>query len=376
MMGRCLAWFAAALAVLGAASARGPDRSRSCSTFVLERGAALLVGHNLDEYVAVPGLIVANARGLAKENVTFADILSASRTGSVPRLKWVSRFGSVTYNVFGREFPDGGLNEAGLYVGEMTLAETVWPANSTAALLNHNQWIQYLLDNFATVDEALASLDRALPEGNCKWHFLLADRKGGAAVIEFIKGEPVVYAAKNLPYKILCNDPYDAELKDLANYEGFGGAKKPAPQYEREDPRFRWAAVKLRDYRETQPAAKYAFAVLDRLNMGNRKWAVVCDLAQGRLYVRTSLAPKVRWIDLAALDFACAKPVRALDIHQDLEGDLAGHFAPLTAAWNQEAIEKAWAEIDMGAVGNLHFKPRIVRGLAAASAAFYCQEGR
>ncbi len=362
------------VAGLLAGGAFGPARTHSCSTFVLSRGDTLLVGHNLDEYVEVPGLIVVNPRGLAKENVTFEEIRSSRRSESAPRLSWVSRYGSVTYNVFGREFPDGGMNEAGLYAGEMTLMGTVWPDAPHLPRMYHHQWIQYLLDNFATVDEALASLSKALPEGHCRWHFFLADRGGRAAVVEFLKGKPVVYEGKTLPYKILCNDPYAAELLDLPNYEGFGGTKKPEPRYEREDPRFRWAAVMLRDYEEAAPAVEYAFAVLKRLDVGNNKWAVVCDIPNARMYVRTSLATKARWVDFAALDFACSKPSLALDINRDLAGDVAGEFTVLTEAWNKDAIGKAWAEIDVGAAGNLFFKPRMVSGLGAASAAFTCTE--
>lgn len=361
-------------AVLFAWGFLAPAGTQSCSTFVVSHGSALLVGHNLDDYIKVPGLIVVNPRGLSKENVTFDDIKSCSRSKSAPRLSWVSRYGSVTYNVFGREFPDGGMNEAGLYVGEMTLIGTVWPEDPGVPRMYHHQWIQYLLDNFATVDEAVASLSKVLPEGHCKWHFFLADKGGRAAVVEFLNGKPIVYKGKALPYKILCNDPYDGELKDLANYEGFGGTKKPEPHYELEDPRFRWAAVMLRDFDEAVPAVDYTFTVLDRLNLGNRKWAVVCDIPNARMYVRTSLATKVRWVDFAALDFACSKPPRALDINRDLAGDVAKEFTVLTEAWNKDAISKAWAEIDAGTMGNLFFKPQMVRGLGTAITAFSCTE--
>jgi len=328
----------------------------------------------LDDYIKVPGLIVVNPRGLSKENVTFEDIKSSSRSKSAPRLSWVSRYGSVTYNVFGREFPNGGMNEAGLYVGEMTLNGTIWPVDQTLPRMYHHQWIQYLLDNFATVDEAVASLSKALPEGHCQWHFFLADKGGRAAVVEFLKGKTVVHEGKALPYKILCNDPYEAELKDLLNYEGFGGTKKPEPLYEREDPRFRWAAVMLRNYDEEAPALDYAFAILKRLDMGNNKWAVVYDIPNARMYVRTSLATKVRWVDFAPLDFACSNPPRALDINRDLAGDVGKELTVLTEAWNKDAIGRAWAEIDAGAMGNLFFKPRMVRGLGTAITGFSCAE--
>ncbi len=264
----------------------------TCSTFVLPHESSALVGHNLDDYTDVSGLIIVNARGVTKENVTLQDIQSLGLTRSAPRLSWTSRYGSVTYSVFGREFPDGGLNEAGLYVGEMTLMATKWPDDSPLPRMYHHQWIQYLLDSCATVDEVLASLTVALPEGHCRWHFLVADRSGRAAVIEFLEGEPVVYAGESLPYSIACNDPYQAELDDIRNYDGFGGTRDPAPHYELEDPRFRWAAVMLSDYDGSAQPADYAFSVLDRLDLGNRKWAIVCDVSELRMYVQDRAIPE------------------------------------------------------------------------------------
>ncbi len=369
-------WFRWALAggVLLALTVSAGERQsdRTCATFVLARDGARVVGHNLDEATPVPGLVVVNPRGLAKENRTFGDIKAGRPLGSAPRIRWISRYGSLTYNVFGREFPDGGLNEAGLYVGEMTLMATRWPVGGKLPRLYHHQWIQFLLDNCATVDEALASLERALPEGHCRWHFLLADKSGNAAVVEFLPDQVAIYRGATLPYPILCNDAYAAELKDVVNYAGFGGTKDPAPRYPREDPRFRWAAVMLRSADGQASAVDQAFAVLKRMDLGTTRWSVACDLSKARMYFRTSVTPAIRWMDLSACDFSCTKTPRALDIHAQGAGDVSGAFTPLTDARHAAAVAAAWKEINAGAVGNLVFKPFMVRGLSAAPAAFAC----
>ncbi len=256
----------------------------------------------------LPGLIIVNPRGIAKRNVMFRDLVWPFRLKPTPRLRWTSRYGSVTYNVFGREFTDGGLNEAGLYVGERTLLSTAWPRDSHLPRTYHCQWIQYLLDSFATVEDAVASLSCVLPEGHCRWHFFLCDRTGDAAAVEFLQGVPVVRRRDTLPYTILCNDPYDAELRDLRSYAGFGGTKDPEPHYEEEDPRFRWAAMMLRDFDGGVPSVDYALAVLDRLALGTTRWMIVYDIANSRVHVRTSLAPRHHWLDLPALDFAESPP--------------------------------------------------------------------
>jgi len=350
-----------------------PPDPRACSTFLLSRESTLLVGHNLDDDIKVPGLVVVNPRGLAKENVSFDDLNSfGGRSDSAPRIRWTSRYGSVTYNVFGREFPDGGMNEAGLYMGEMTLMSTEWPETESVPRAYHHQWTQYMLDNYATVPEALAAVPKLLPGGHCRWHYFLSDKQGNAAVIEFLKGRPIVYTGDTLPYPILCNDPYDLELKDLRNYAGFGGTKKPEPKYEREDPRFRWAALMLQGDTSSAPTVDDAFSILRRLNMGNNKWAVVLDVPGGRIYFRTSTAPKTRWADFAAFDFSCTATPSALDIQRELEGDVSKLFTPLTPDANRDFVKKAWAEIDAGFFGNMFFKPRMIKRLGAAAAAVQC----
>jgi hypothetical protein len=338
---------------------------------VLAHESALVVGHNLDEGIEVPGLIVANPRGLSKRNVRFMDLMVwPIRSGRTRRLNWVSRYGSLTYNVFGHEFPDGGMNEAGLYVGEMTLLSTMWPSDRSVPRMYHHQWIQYLLDSFSTVREALASLSDALPEGHCRWHFFLADKGGDAAVVEFLGGKPVVHSGELLPHRILCNDPYEAELSDINDYAGFGGTKDPQPRYEKEDPRFRWAAAMVRNYTGQASPVDYAFTVLDRLNLGTRKWSIVCDIPNGRMHVRTSLAPTPRWVEMKGMDLACSSHALALDIHSDLEGDVTDQLRGLSPGENRDAVAGAWAGINLGLLGNLLFKPRLIHGLASAARSF------
>jgi len=371
-------WFGILMAALllgGLAGPGGdlPREGRSCATFVMEREGAFWVGHNLDESAPVPGLVIANRRGLAKSSVPYGQLKPLGSAGDAPRIRWTSRYASLTTNVFGREFPDGGFNEAGLYVGEMTLMKTEWPRDGAQARLYHHQWIQYLLDNYATVEEALASFEEALPEGHCKWHFLLADRGGDAAVVEFLKGEPVIYRGTTLPYPILCNDPYQPEVDEIKMFAGFGGTKDPVVRHDPEDPRFRWAAVMLQTDEAPLAVPDRAFAVLRRLDLGTTRWSVVCDLAGGRMYFRTDQAPRVRWADLAVLDGACTSTPPALDIHQDFEGDASRHFASLSPEANREAVQRAWKALDAGLLGNIFFKPAMARGIARAAEGMECE---
>src|SRR4249920_2118004 len=90
----------------------------SCTTFFINRNGQLIFGRNYD-WVAGQGMVNTNLRGLAKTSLTTPDGKTIS---------WVSKFGSLTFNQYGKEFPTGGMNEKGLVVELMWLDETKYPA--------------------------------------------------------------------------------------------------------------------------------------------------------------------------------------------------------------------------------------------------------
>ena len=337
--------------------------SRSCATVVLQRGEVLVVGHNLDDNIDTPGLVAVNPRRVTKQNTSWNDLKSVwGRSAVEPRVRWSSRFGSITYNTLGRDFIDGGMNEAGLYVGEMTLRGTVWPQPGSRPAIYHHQWMQYLLDNFATVDEVVAKLAKVTVGGHCQWHFLAADRSGAAAVIEFVDGRAVVAKGAELPVPVLCNRAYAKELELLKAYAGAKDQGRPLTKDCQQDNRFLRAATMLRDYAPSGqgpgPAAvDYMFAILEQLECGNNKWQVVYDVRNLRMYFRTAQAHHVRFVDFSAFDLSGASPIQVLDINRDLEGNVAGDFAPWNDQLNQDFIRQTLAQWDMGFLGNLAFKP-------------------
>lgn len=363
--------FARFLAMAGVhlAAATCVSAETSCATFLLTGSGRVLVGHNLDDSIETPGLIVVNPRGLAKRGASYRDLFPfAPGSKHDPRLEWVSRYGSVTYNVFGREFPDGGMNEAGLYVGEMTLRGTRYPTGSALTRIYHGSWIQYLLDSFATVPEVLEDLDRVVPEGHCQWHFFIADREGRAAVIEFLDGVTVVHTGDALPWKLLTNSTYGDGLALLAEFKGFGGSRELAPTPDcRPDLRFVTAAGMIRDIHSGTPGptVEGAFSVLRAMWCGVNRFSLVFDPQAMRMYFTTYLARSLRWLDYASFDFARAPETPCLDIHRDLAGDVSAAFVPLTDAVNRAMLRSFFRGIDAGFWGNLVWKPTMVRSLQA-----------
>lgn len=325
--------------------------SHSCSTFLLPLNKDFYVGHNLDGPDDYEGMIVINKRGILKENISWEDLKSSlGRESDAPRIKWISKYGSITYNTFGQEFIDGGLNEAGLYVGEMTLLGSTWP-NSHLPALDQHQWMQYLLDNFDSVDGVINSLQTATVDGHSPWHFFVADRYGNSAIIEFIDGNPVVYQNEKMPYKALFNSEYAYELDKIKQFKGYGGHLEIEIQNKNVDNRFVWAVSLINSYalkKNPSDPIEYSFHILDELDLGNNKWSIIYDITNRRMYFRTKKAKKIRYVDFSSFNFSCSEPILALDINQDLSGDVSNYFKPYTDELNGTFISNALDAIDTG----------------------------
>jgi penicillin V acylase-like amidase (Ntn superfamily) len=311
-----------------------------CSTFLLRSGGLLLVGHNLDEQDHIPGLVFINKRNVAKTALSWAWLLSG-KTDKTPPLAWTSKYASLTFNPYGREFPDDGLNEAGLFIGEMTLRETRYPFDPAKPRLFMSLWMQHLLDTCRTVEEVVESAS-ALNIDGWGWHFFAADRSGQAASVEFVEGKIVVHRGDTLPVPVLGNSLYEEEMVRLAEYSGFGG-DKPISLEDMNAPRFVQAALLLRAYRPAlKPPVDYCFDILRQMGRGTTRWSLVCDLKSGRAFFRTDKAQGIKSVRLGDFDPGCDQPARFLDIHADLAGDVRREFEEYSREANRAHVRQAW----------------------------------
>src|SRR5215831_2572293 len=121
----------AAILLLSLPHARGAD---ACTTFMLTRGSERVVGKSYD-WAMGQGLVIVNKRGVAKQSVPAKPGDRAAQ--------WMSRHASVTFNQYGREFPTGGMNDAGLVVEVMWLDSSQYERADRRPSLNELQWIQY-----------------------------------------------------------------------------------------------------------------------------------------------------------------------------------------------------------------------------------------
>lgn len=291
----------------------------ACTTFCLRDGGRIVFGKNYDWSVG-DGLLIANKRGVVRK---------ADANGDPKPASWTSKYGSVTFNQYGRDFPSGGMNEKGLAIELMWLEGSRYPAADARPAVDVLQWIQYNLDNHATVTEVLAA-DKALRiAGNTPLHYLVADRQGQVATVEFLDGRMVAHTGRKLPVAALANDPYAESLGS-----------------ERTDRRSRFAraAQRVRGFKAAgTDAVGYAFETLDQVAQpGYTQWSIVYEVDRGRVHFRTRDRRKVRSLDLKDVDFSCSTPVRVLDLDADAQGDVARRLVPYTREINRELVTAAF----------------------------------
>jgi len=310
---------------------------------VLQRDGVLVLGHNLDESVDFAGFIAVNKREVYKEGASWQDFRDCDRPLQ-PAMGWIARYGSVTWSSQGRDLPDGGINEAGLGIEEMSLSDQPYPAAGIRPRLFQMQWIQYHLDQFRTVEEVIRSATYLFPDG-WPWHFLVVDRDGHCATIEYIRNRLVVHTGENLPVTALCNSPYAEEVTYLKEYRGFGGKRKVDLDNKKKHPRFVRAAHLLRDYDPgTSPSAvDHVFAVLENLGGPMTRRSYVVDLKHGTVHFRTATHPQIRYFSMAALDFSSDSPVQILDLNGPDTGDVTGAFRDYSPAANRR-IADSWVQ--------------------------------
>ena len=106
-------------------------------------------------------------------------------------------------------------------------------------------WAQYVLDNHATVAEAVADLRKenfrvqtvVLPTGRpANMHLAMSDPTGDSAVFEYVKGKLVIHHGKQ--YKVMTNSPtYDKQLAIMEYWKEAGGLNEvPARHLPRRRP--------------------------------------------------------------------------------------------------------------------------------------------
>jgi len=313
--------------------------SRACTSFCMDTPDGPVFGANMDLKFG-EGLVFVNPRGIAKES------LRPNTAGETA--KWISEYGSVTFNLAGREFAWGGMNEAGLTMTSMQLMVSELPEPDERFPFDAGFLIQYVLDTCGNVEEAIqrVSLVRLVDDGDSPSHFLVADAVGNCAGIEYLGGELVCHTGDDLPIKAMANATYGASLAFVER--GVPPQFNPGESVER----VAAAADKMDGFRPDPGVSPvdYSLAVLTETVAAPKKWwsnlfdepytrwSIVFDIARREAHFRTVDSPHVKHLSLGTFDLSCTAPLLMLDINADLEGNVEGSFAPYDHDINLEAF--------------------------------------
>lgn len=320
---RALAAFAFAFAALP---------SGACTTFCVRGPDGLVFGRNYD-YFFGDGMVLVNPRGV--EKVSLLERQPAH---------WTSQYGSVTFVQFGKDNPAGGVNERGLVIEVMELEETKYPDPDSRPAVRALEWIQYGLDRFATVEEAIAGAKKVRIGQLAPVHYLLADRSGDVASIEFVNGRMLVRRGDSLPARALANTIYDDSLEYSARPRAGSGELPRGIVGSHE--RFTRAARAVKAY-EAKPegsAVDRSFEILDQVaQRGHTQWQVVYDLQRATIHYRTTANRERRSIAVANLDYACKSTGAMLDVDTG-RGDVTKAFMPYAPEANERLMLTAFSK--------------------------------
>ncbi len=311
-------------------------QAESCSRVLWsDNGKAVVVGRNMDWVNPMPVDLYALPRGIRRDGMTGKNTLT-----------WTAKYGTVV-----AESSDG-MNEKGLAGHMLWLAESDYGTfDPSRPSLSVGLWLQYYLDNFATVKEAVAftkgtpfQLVTGIFEGKkVTLHLALEDSTGDSEVIEYVGGKSKVHHGKE--YTVLTNSPpYDEQLKNLRQYKGFGGDKRLPGTTEAAD-RFVRGAYYLKnlpepkDYRETvagmlsvmrNVAQPFGTADPARPHISATRWRTVADLTNLVYYFESATSPNLVWVKLKELDFSEGAEIHKLDLlkEPDRIGDCSKQFEP------------------------------------------------
>ncbi len=327
-----------------------PTVGESCTRILWNTNKfAVVVARTMDWPESTEPMLVAFPRGIERDGSHVNGELIVKENAA----KWTSKYGSVITSIYGIGSIDG-MNEKGLAFHLLYLNETDFGARDVnkpgiqAAL-----WGQYLIDNAATVEEAL-KLQEAIQivmvsaRGHqANVHLAIEDASGDSAIVEYIKGKPVVHRGRQ--YQVMTNSPtYDEQLALLKKIDVEKlDSNSPLPGNVNAVDRFQRAAYfakNLPEPKNEREAIAGVLAIARNVSVPfgtpykgwgvyNTEYRTVVDLTHKRYFFELTTNPSIVWIDLEKLDFTPGTPVKAINPDSiDLAGNVTAKLQVLKKA--------------------------------------------
>jgi ketosteroid isomerase-like protein len=227
--------------------------------------------------------------------------------------------------------------------------------------------VQYQLDNHSTVEQVIASDAEIRIAAPATDHYLVCDRTGECATIEFLEGKLVYHTGESLPVKVLTNSTYQESVSAWKENELDGS--RPQDNSPR---RFATAANRVGAFEpsSSDAAVTYAFDTLEAVARDDTVWSFVYDPVNLRVRFRTKDDPRIRYLELAALDFSCRTPVSVMDVHADVSGDVSDDLVAYTHAASLAHSTSFFSQYQ-----GAQLSPFLVDALLWGLEAFPCQGG-
>ncbi len=305
--------------------------TNACVTFIINTNDSLVFGWNY-EFDCGSGFIIDNKKGLIKTSFVSTD---------EKPVKWVSKYGSITFNQWGKEFPSGGINEMGLVAVQTMFVKTQYPVQDDRLVLCELQWIQYQLDNFSSVQEVIES-DKHLriSKNSIPLHFMICDKTGDMAIVEFIDGKMNCIKNSDLIYPVMGNDSYPNSLTEMTKYRGYGGNLViPQNSTGPKCGNFIIASDFVKKYNRQKSIIDYSFNILSHSSEPQRtQWSVVFDIKNSKVYYKSLNSNNIKALSLFDFNYTCNTSVKLLDISAKTSAD----FVNYTNQINSDYINKAY----------------------------------
>lgn len=249
---------------------------------------------------------------------------------------WKSVYGSVVTAGYDIGVCDG-MNEKGLVANLLFLAESDYHRpDDKRPVMGLSIWTQYVLDNFATVDEAVAELgkeefridDPDLPNGaKSTLHLSISDSTGNSAIFEYINGNLVIHQGRDC--QVMTNSPSYDKQQTLNDYWKPIGGLVMLPGTNRASDRFVRASFYIdalpqtSDYRQAvagvfsvmrNVSVPLGISIPSQPNIASTRWRTVADQKNKVYYFESTLSPDIFWIDFKNLDFNPGNGIKKLSL--------------------------------------------------------------
>ena len=346
-LARCGVYALIVLTAALAAVAAVPSAGACTRILWNDNDVAVMASRSMDWWGSSQAKLHVMPRGVRKSGASFAGKRVVAGNPAV----WTARYGSVVVGNYDTAVSDG-MNERGLAAHGLWLyAQDYGARDKTRQGIQVGLWVQYVLDNAATVNQAIRLMSRIQPvevilDGHTvRLSLSIEDRFGDSAVMEYLGGELVVHHGRR--YRVTTNTVLDDALALLAPYD-FSNATRndPLPGNTNTRDRFIRASFYSAFLSKTRPAnALEAQAALMSVarnvsdpigapgdevgETDETDFRTLADLTNRVYFFELSRGLTTLRTDLRRIDFRPGSGVRTLDPHNPrLQGDVSALYRP------------------------------------------------